>query len=92
MSTIEKSIEVNVPVTIAYNQWTQFEQFPHFMEGVEEVRQIGDQGFAMARQYWWEAKRVRNRNYRAASRSADRLAYSWRHGKRRSCDFPSPER
>ena len=42
MSTIEKSIEVNVPVTIAYNQWTQFEQFPHFMEGVEEVRQIGD--------------------------------------------------
>jgi uncharacterized membrane protein len=42
MSTIEKFIEVNVPVTIAYNQWTQFEQFPRFMEGVEEVRQIGD--------------------------------------------------
>jgi uncharacterized membrane protein len=42
MSTIEESIEVNVPVTTAYNQWTQFEQFPEFMEGVEEVRQLDD--------------------------------------------------
>ena len=42
MSTIEKSIEVNVPVSTAYNQWTQFEEFPKFMEGVEEVRQIDD--------------------------------------------------
>ncbi len=40
MSTIEKSIEVNVPVRTAYNQWTQFEEFPKFMEGVEEVRQL----------------------------------------------------
>ncbi|HEX2056675.1 MAG TPA: SRPBCC family protein [Nitrospiraceae bacterium] len=42
MSTIEKSIEVNVPVRIAYNQWTQFEEFPKFMEGVQEVRQLDD--------------------------------------------------
>ena len=42
MSTIEKSIDVQVPVHTAYNQWTQFESFPHFMEGVEEVRQISD--------------------------------------------------
>ena len=42
MSTIEKSIDVNVPASTAYNQWTQFEEFPHFMEGVEQVRQIGD--------------------------------------------------
>lgn len=42
MSTIEKSIEVNVPVSTAYNQWTQFEEFPKFMEGVEQVQQIGD--------------------------------------------------
>jgi uncharacterized membrane protein len=42
MSTIEESIEVDVPVETAYNQWTQFEEFPHFMEGVEEVRQIDD--------------------------------------------------
>ena len=42
MSTIEKSIEVAVPVRAAYNQWTQFEEFPRFMEGVEEVRQLDD--------------------------------------------------
>ena len=40
MSVIEKSIEVNVPVRTAYNQWTQFEEFPRFMEGVKEVTQL----------------------------------------------------
>ena len=42
MSNIEHSIDVNVPVRTAYNQWTQFEEFPQFMEGVEEVKQLGD--------------------------------------------------
>ena len=42
MSTIEQSIEVNVPVRTAYNQWTQFEDFPQFMEGVESVTQLDD--------------------------------------------------
>src|SRR2546423_11205485 len=42
MSVIEKSIEVNVPVKTAYNQWTQFEEFPKFMEGIEQVKQIND--------------------------------------------------
>ena len=42
MSMIEKSIEVNVPVKTAYNQWTQFEEFPKFMEGIEQVKQIND--------------------------------------------------
>jgi uncharacterized membrane protein len=42
MATIEESIEVNVPVHTTYNQWTQFEDFPHFMEGVESVEQIDD--------------------------------------------------
>lgn len=41
-STIEQSIDVNVPVRTAYNQWTQFEEFPRFMEGVEQVRQLDD--------------------------------------------------
>jgi uncharacterized membrane protein len=41
-STIEKSIEVNVDVSTAYNQWTQFEDFPQFMKGVEEVEQLDD--------------------------------------------------
>ena len=43
MSTIEKSIDVDVPVRTAYNQWTQFEEFPRFMEGVERVEQLDDQ-------------------------------------------------
>ena len=42
MSSIEKSIDVHVPVHTAYNQWTQFETFPHFMEGVKEIRQLDD--------------------------------------------------
>ena len=39
---VEKSIQVDVPVTTAYNQWTQFEDFPAFMGGVKEVRQLDD--------------------------------------------------
>jgi uncharacterized membrane protein len=42
MSTIEESIEIDVPVRTAYNQWTQFEEFPSFMEGVESVTQLDD--------------------------------------------------
>jgi len=42
MGSVEKTIDVNVPVSTAYNQWTQFESFPQFMEGVKEVRQIDD--------------------------------------------------
>ena len=42
MQQIEEELEVNVPVSTAYNQWTQFEEFPRFMTSVEEVRQIDD--------------------------------------------------
>ena len=42
MSTVEKSVDVNVPVSTAYNQWTQFEEFPRFMEGVKSVTQTDD--------------------------------------------------
>src|SRR3954447_4579449 len=43
MSSIEESIEVKAPLSTVYNQWTQFEEFPQFMDGVEEVRQQGDE-------------------------------------------------
>jgi len=42
MSKVKEAVEVAVPVRTAYNQWTQFEEFPKFMEGVEEVTQLDD--------------------------------------------------
>lgn len=50
MANVKKSITVDVPVHSAYNQWTQFESFPQFMDGVQEVRQQGD------RNLHWKAK------------------------------------
>lgn len=42
MAQVQTSRDVSVPVRVAYDQWTQFEDFPRFMEGVEEVRQLDD--------------------------------------------------
>jgi uncharacterized membrane protein len=42
MPKVEDSIEVQVPVQQAYNQWTQFEEFPRFMGGIESVQQLDD--------------------------------------------------
>jgi uncharacterized membrane protein len=42
MSDHEKSITVDLPVSVVYNQWTQFEEFPQFMAGVERVTQLDD--------------------------------------------------
>ena len=50
MSTIEKSIEVNVPEYTAYAQWTRFEEFPQFMEGVKEVTRLD------AKRFHWKAE------------------------------------
>ncbi|MET9959565.1 SRPBCC family protein [Streptomyces sp. NPDC006326] len=47
---VQETINVDVPVRTAYNQWTQFEEFPQFMEGVEQVTQIDD------RHNHWETK------------------------------------
>jgi uncharacterized membrane protein len=42
MSAIEESIQVHAPLRAVYDQWTQFEEFPKFMEGIKEVRQLDD--------------------------------------------------
>ena len=42
MASVQESIVVDAPVDAAYNQWTQFEEFPTFMEGVKSVRQLND--------------------------------------------------
>ena len=42
MASVTESVDVNVPIRAAYDQWTQFESFPQFMEGVESVTQLGD--------------------------------------------------
>jgi uncharacterized membrane protein len=58
MTTIEESVEVAVPLRTAYDQWTQFEEFPRFMEGVESVTQADDThlhwvaSFGGARREW----------------------------------------
>jgi len=61
VSSIEQSIDVNVPVRTAYDQWTQFEEFPRFMEGVREVRQLDDKRLAWCadvggKEKRWEAE------------------------------------
>jgi uncharacterized membrane protein len=42
VATVEQSIDVTVPVQVAYDQWTQFEEFPRFMEGIKRVTQLDD--------------------------------------------------
>lgn len=61
MSAIEESIEVHSPLRAVYDQWTQFEEFPKFMEGVTEVRQLDEKHLHWAvefggRQHEWDAE------------------------------------
>jgi uncharacterized membrane protein len=56
MERIEKSIEVKCPVRTVYNQWTQFEEFPRFMSGVTEVRQIDDTHVHWHAEVWGKDK------------------------------------
>ena len=50
MARVEQQIDVDVPVSAAYDQWTQFEEFPRFMEGVKRVVQLDDKHLS------WEAE------------------------------------
>ena len=61
MSKILEAVDVEVPVGTAYDQWTQFETFPRFMEGVKSVRQLDDTTLewvadVAGREKRWEAK------------------------------------
>src|SRR2546426_31535 len=56
MERIEKSIEVRCPVRTVYNQWTQFEQFPRFMAGVKEVKQLDDTHVHWHAEIWGKDK------------------------------------
>jgi len=56
MASVQESIEVDVPTRTAYNQWTQFEEFPRFMEGVEEVQQIDDTHLRWRADLWGKHK------------------------------------
>lgn len=63
MERIEKAIDVDVPIRTAYNQWTQFESFPLFMEGVQQVDQLDDRRLhwvatVAGRRKEWEAEIV----------------------------------
>ena len=77
MAEVHESIEVNVPVSTAYNQWTQFEQFPQFMENVESVTQIDNSNLRWVaeiggKKHEWKAEIVRQEPDRViAWRSVD---------------------
>lgn len=57
MEHVEKTIEVNRPISTVYNQWTQFEEFPYFMEGVKEVRQLDDTHLHWRAEIWGKEKK-----------------------------------
>jgi uncharacterized membrane protein len=56
MEQVEQSVEVNCPIRTAYNQWTQFEEFPRFMAGVKEVRQLDDTHVHWRAEIWGKEK------------------------------------
>jgi uncharacterized membrane protein len=74
MSRITDHIDVDVPVTVAYDQWTQFESFPQFMEGVERVVQLDEKTLD-----WTASIAGKTKHWRAeiVQQEPDRLV-SWR--------------
>ncbi len=61
MTNITESIDVEAPLSTVYNQWTQFEEFPQFMEGIEEIRQLDDvtlhwKASIAGKSHEWQAK------------------------------------
>jgi len=56
METMEKTIEVDAPISTVYNQWTQFEEFPRFMDGVKDVKQLDDTHVHWHAEVWGKDK------------------------------------
>jgi uncharacterized membrane protein len=79
MAQVTDSVDVAVPVRTAYNQWTQFEEFPRFMDGVEEIRQPDDTHLHWVAEFGgkreeWEAEVTEQR-------PDERVAWAARGGK-----------
>ena len=74
MARVEKSIEIEKPLRMVYDQWTQFEEFPRFMEGVEEVQQIDDKTLHWTAKIGGQARGVGGANRPAAAGPVDRVA------------------
>jgi uncharacterized membrane protein len=69
VTTIEQEIEIDAPIDVAYDQWTQFEEFPRFMENVKAVRQLDETRLAWTAEVGgqdrtWEAKIVEQHHNR----------------------------
>jgi uncharacterized membrane protein len=78
MASVVDSIDVKVPVSTAYNQWTQFEEFPRFMEGVDSVRQLDDK-----RLHWRATIAGKSKEWHAEiteQRPDERIAWTSRGG------------
>jgi uncharacterized membrane protein len=79
MATVSETVDVNAPVEVAYNRWTQFETFPMFMEGVEQVSQLDDTHLHWVaeiggKRHEWDAEIVEQQpNQRIAWRSTSGL-------------------
>ena len=73
MASVQESVDVDVPIRVAYDQWTQFESFPQFMGGVERITQLDDTHTHWVTKIDGVEARVRRRDHRAAPRGAHRL-------------------
>ena len=89
---IDTSIDVNLPVRSVYNEWTMFEEFPKFMEGVEHVEQLTPDRLHWVAKHRRAAPGVGRADHRADPGPADRLAVGLRRAERGRRGVPSDRR